>query len=743
MWKVLHRRLTVWLNHKVNVGDGSGKLYSRYSRVCLNELRRVVNRDGGNGAGKRWMGSSSRVAKTEQRQEWQGITLTMLAGVGVVYSYGRIGEPTVVETKSIRKRPTDPSAPENRYQFFERVLGQGAYGVVRLARDKLTNRLVAIKIVKLSPDIDVSPEIDALKVIAQNGGHENILELVDVVEKPGRTLIVTELVSGGEMFDKLVSNGPFSESDVARMTRSLGNGIQFLHEKCEVAHCDLKPENVVFTKDADDANLKIIDFGSARCTKKGHKTTTKESGTTVYWAPENFSTWMSNSNKYAFSTASDMFAIGCVIYICLYGAHPFDPRGELSEDEIEKRIQEGKWEFFDKPKISDSAKSLIKLLLSPDPSKRPTANEVLQHPWIVGETAPRDAIHGSDARLEEFQNARRRIKAGLLSALIREASTKQVGTDDSIHVTEESVTEGQVFKRAFNYFDKDGKGYITTTDLSSGMKSLGDNAFTADDAGTCVDALNKTPSGKAGKVQYTDVVKVLDEIPQKSFAKGTTIIRQGDPAKNFYFIVSGNVAVELESTNKKPVVTAKLGPGSFFGEGGMLTGHERSATVRCVSPVKVLVLGKKEFTELTHDAVFKQAGSSMNSLVATRALGRIYSLFVSHPECSAVDYIKEELVFVEGDPGDDVYVIDSGEVAVFAQDTGKVIKILKAGSIFGETALMTGKPRNASAKCSSPACHLSRLPKKAFLDLIAQDDSASINLREQKRASFKRSGFTD
>ena len=76
--------------------------------------------------------------------------------------------------------------------------------------------------------------------------------------------LVLELVEGGELFDKIVKDGAFSEKDAAKLIRKITEALQYLHEK-KVCHRDLKPENLLLTSRGNDADVKIADFGVQIC----------------------------------------------------------------------------------------------------------------------------------------------------------------------------------------------------------------------------------------------------------------------------------------------------------------------------------------------------------------------------------------------------------------------------------------------------------------------------------------------
>jgi calcium-dependent protein kinase len=99
--------------------------------------------------------------------------------------------------------------------------------------------------------------------------HPNIIKLYDVYEDLEAIHLVTELCTGGELYDRVVEKaeseeGHFHEDDAAILIRDILDGIRYCHEVAKIVHRDLKPENFLFQHQGDDAPIKIIDFGLSR-----------------------------------------------------------------------------------------------------------------------------------------------------------------------------------------------------------------------------------------------------------------------------------------------------------------------------------------------------------------------------------------------------------------------------------------------------------------------------------------------
>jgi len=243
---------------------------------------------------------------------------------------------------------------------------------------KKTGKKYAIKIIeKTNVGADLNRLQTEIKILKQVD-HPNIIKLKELFETPTMLAIVTELVTGGELFDKIVAQGNYSERDAAILVSKMVSAIEYLHVR-GIVHRDLKPENLLL-KDPDSiTEVKIADFGLSKVVgTKFSSLMLTACGTPSYVAPEVLSAT-------GYDKEVDLWSIGVITYILLCGFPPF------YNESLNKLFEEILSAEYDYPEeywsdISTEAKDFVSKLLVVDPSRRLTASQTLQHPWIVSNT---------------------------------------------------------------------------------------------------------------------------------------------------------------------------------------------------------------------------------------------------------------------------------------------------------------------------------------------------------------------
>lgn len=267
----------------------------------------------------------------------------------------------------------------DKYEMGEK-LGAGHYAEVYLCRNRATGEKSAVKIVdKSRTTTKQQGEFLGEVAILRELNHAHCLKLEGFFDEGNVVYVVLELITGGELFAKICAERHFSERRCAGMMKDILGGLAYLHGK-GIIHRDLKPENLLLTSKDDNANIKIVDFGFAEKCGKENKLT-KCCGTPLYIAPEVLNAGLFKTGP-PYGLQADMWSIGVILYVLLCGYPPF--RAKTQNDQF-KRVVAGKYDFPEHKVwggISDDAKDLIRKLIVLDPSKRLTAEQALQHPWM-------------------------------------------------------------------------------------------------------------------------------------------------------------------------------------------------------------------------------------------------------------------------------------------------------------------------------------------------------------------------
>lgn len=257
-------------------------------------------------------------------------------------------------------------------------LGVGTYSVVREVRHIISGKWYAAKVIDKrhmhGREHLVRNEVIVLKKISH--GHPSILTLVDYFETDDSLYLVTELAKGGELFDRLYTKGYFGESVAAKLVKHITGGVAHLH-KHGIVHRDLKPENILLKTPTSPTRLLICDFGLSRIIDDENISMLMTTvGTPSYMAPEIF-------RRTGHGKPVDIWAIGVITYVLLCGFTPFDSESPAEEREA---ILDGHVKFEPQEywiHVTRYASDFILACLKPDPKDRPTAEELLQFPFLT------------------------------------------------------------------------------------------------------------------------------------------------------------------------------------------------------------------------------------------------------------------------------------------------------------------------------------------------------------------------
>ncbi|KAF2146672.1 uncharacterized protein K452DRAFT_348402 [Aplosporella prunicola CBS 121167] len=277
----------------------------------------------------------------------------------------------------LNKLQGQPESYDKKAKYrFGRTLGAGTYGIVREA--DCPDGKVAVKII-LKKNVKGNEQmvLDELEML-QRLKHPHIVRFHDWFESRDKYYIVTQLATGGELFDRICERGRFTEKDAAETIRQVLDAVNYLHQN-NVVHRDLKPENLLYLTSSGDSSLVLADFGIAKMLDSPTEQLTTMAGSFGYAAPEVML-------KRGHGKPVDMWSLGVITYTLLCGYSPF--RSESLADLIEE-CKNGRVIFHERywKDVSKDAKDFINCLLQPEPEKRSTSAEALAHVWLKGETA--------------------------------------------------------------------------------------------------------------------------------------------------------------------------------------------------------------------------------------------------------------------------------------------------------------------------------------------------------------------
>ncbi|XP_039407289.1 ribosomal protein S6 kinase alpha-3 isoform X3 [Corvus cornix cornix] len=253
-------------------------------------------------------------------------------------------------------------------------IGVGSYSVCKRCIHKASNMEYAVKIIDKSKR-DPTEEIE---ILLRYGQHPNIITLKDVYDDGKYVYVVTELMKGGELLDKILRQKFFSEREASAVLFTITKTVEYLHTQ-GVVHRDLKPSNILYVDESGNPeSIRICDFGFAKQLRAENGLLMTPCYTANFVAPEVL-------KRQGYDAACDIWSLGVLLYTMLTGYTPFANGPDDTPEEILARIGSGKFSLSGGywNSVSDTAKDLVSKMLHVDPHQRLTAAQVLSHPWIV------------------------------------------------------------------------------------------------------------------------------------------------------------------------------------------------------------------------------------------------------------------------------------------------------------------------------------------------------------------------
>ncbi|GBG84055.1 hypothetical protein CBR_g37930 [Chara braunii] len=432
-------------------------------------------------------------------------------------------------------------------------LGRGQFGITFLCTEKRTGKQYACKSIrkrKLVQSEDVEDVKREIRIMHHLTGHPNIVTFQGAYEDSNDVHLVMELCEGGELFERIVQRGHYSEKAAAGLIRTIVGVVEQCHS-LGVMHRDLKPENFLLANRSDDSPLKTIDFGLSIFFKPGEQFRDIV-GSPFYIAPEVL--------KKNYGPEADIWSAGVILYILLCGLPPFWAE---TDQGIFDAVLAGVIPFDNDPwpSISESAKELIRRMLEMDPKKRITARKVLEHSWVRedGDASDIPLDHAVLVRLKQFSamNKFKKLAVKVIAASLSEEEMfglmelfRTIDVDNSNTITFEELKNGlakmgcmsaeselrqlmssadvdgngtldyseflaatvhlnkvekvENLNIAFQYFDKDGSGYITVDELEQAMSE-----HNLKDRWPIEDIISEVDQNQDGKIDYQEFVSMM------------------------------------------------------------------------------------------------------------------------------------------------------------------------------------------------------------------------------------------
>uniref|UniRef100_UPI00398ECECA ribosomal protein S6 kinase alpha-3 isoform X4 n=1 Tax=Pristiophorus japonicus TaxID=55135 RepID=UPI00398ECECA len=253
-------------------------------------------------------------------------------------------------------------------------IGVGSYSICKRCVNRSTNMDYAVKIIDKSKR-DPSEEID---ILLRYGQHPNIITLKDVYHDGKFVYLVTELMKGGELLDKILRQKFFSEREASAVLYTITKTMDYLNAQ-GVVHRDLKPSNILYVDESGNPeSIRICDFGFAKQLRADNGLLMTPCYTANFVAPEVL-------KRQGYDAACDIWSLGVLLYTMLTGYTPFANGPDDTPEAILARIGSGNFiltgGYWDT--VSDAAKDLVSKMLHVDPQQRLSTAQVLRHLWIV------------------------------------------------------------------------------------------------------------------------------------------------------------------------------------------------------------------------------------------------------------------------------------------------------------------------------------------------------------------------
>uniref|UniRef100_A0A674J7F3 Ribosomal protein S6 kinase n=1 Tax=Terrapene triunguis TaxID=2587831 RepID=A0A674J7F3_9SAUR len=300
-------------------------------------------------------------------------------------------KPTQAPLHSVVQQLHGKSLQFNEGYVVRETIGVGSYSVCKRCIHKSTNMEYAVKIIDKSKR-DPSEEME---ILLRYGQHPNIITLKDVYDDGKHVFLVTELMRGGELLDRILRQKCFSEREASSVLHTICKTVEYLHSQ-GVVHRDLKPSNILYVDESGNPeSIRICDFGFAKQLRAENGLLMTPCYTANFVAPEVL-------KRQGYDEGCDIWSLGILLYTMLAGYTPFANGPSDTPEDILSRIGGGKFTLKggNWDTVSEAAKDLVTKMLHIDPHQRLTAKQVLQHPWITQkDRLPQSQLSHQDVQL--------------------------------------------------------------------------------------------------------------------------------------------------------------------------------------------------------------------------------------------------------------------------------------------------------------------------------------------------------
>jgi len=412
------------------------------------------------------------------------------------------------------------------------TLGTGSYGSVYKCSHKTTGRQAAVKVIKKEKVKDHAAfelEVELQKTF----DHPNICRVYDAYEDTKFYSIVMELCNGGDLFDRIIEYGNFSEKQAAGLVKQMVLGVNHMHSH-HVCHRDIKPENFLLSEktDIEKSIIKMVDFGMSKRYTPGQPMSTKVC-TVYYVAPEVL--------KGEYDELCDVWSIGVTLFILLVGSPPF--ASDAGDNATLKLVRKGQYSFDAQEwsYVSNDAKEMITYMLQMDRKKRYTPEQLLNHTWLKNNAPNSSKVMDSKAfdNLRQFRgyNKLKKNALAMLSKYVDDSFVKDL-------------------KEVFQSMDANNDGQLTMDEITKGVEKAGLDKVAGADFFSLLESIDFDNSGQ---VDYSEfLAATMDKRALRKDAAMWEVFKQMDvndsgvlTTDNLAFILSGGEVDSVNDANQK------------------------------------------------------------------------------------------------------------------------------------------------------------------------------------------------